>query len=148
MIRRALTLTFSLTFFFCLQASAQTVDELIKKIENRARWLEPILARIKFSDNHDRPEVMRVVFASQEYPFKISQELADKDIARSKLLFPVVESLTRVLAEYLLSRPENEAPLPEVSVFEQPQRGCLLPQGDQLRRQRNGESLFNLAWIP
>jgi len=31
MIRRALTLTFSLTFFFCLQASAQTVDELIKK---------------------------------------------------------------------------------------------------------------------
>lgn len=31
MIRRALTLTFSLTFLFCLQASAQTVDELIKK---------------------------------------------------------------------------------------------------------------------
>jgi outer membrane lipoprotein-sorting protein len=31
MIRRALTLTLSLTFLFCLQASAQTVDELIKK---------------------------------------------------------------------------------------------------------------------
>ena len=31
MIRRALTLTLSLTFLFCVQASAQTVDELIKK---------------------------------------------------------------------------------------------------------------------
>jgi len=31
MIRRALTLIFSMTFLFCLQASAQTVDELIKK---------------------------------------------------------------------------------------------------------------------
>jgi outer membrane lipoprotein-sorting protein len=31
MIRRALTLILSLTFLFCVQASAQTVDELIKK---------------------------------------------------------------------------------------------------------------------
>ena len=31
MIRRSLTLIFSLTFLFCVQASAQTVDELIKK---------------------------------------------------------------------------------------------------------------------
>ena len=31
MIRRALSLILSLTFLFCVQASAQTVDELIKK---------------------------------------------------------------------------------------------------------------------
>jgi len=31
MFRRALTVTLSLTFLFCVQASAQTVDELIKK---------------------------------------------------------------------------------------------------------------------
>src|SRR4029453_11544615 len=31
MIRKGLTLVFSLAFLFCVQASAQTVDELIKK---------------------------------------------------------------------------------------------------------------------
>lgn len=31
MIRKALTLTFSMTFLFCLQVSAQSVDEIIKK---------------------------------------------------------------------------------------------------------------------
>src|SRR6185369_8147003 len=31
MIRRLLTLTLSLAFMFCIQASAQTVDDLIKK---------------------------------------------------------------------------------------------------------------------
>ena len=44
MIRRTLTLILSMTFLFCLQASAQTVDELIKKNTDAKGGLQKLKA--------------------------------------------------------------------------------------------------------